>query len=153
MEQKPRRFGLADMLILIAALGAGIYGARELWRMQVEKPGSYWTPVTPSWLMEAAMAASVATPLTLACMAFRLRSPRPPRHRLWLQPGTAAMLACSMLFVVKFVEADGSFRTATPGRCSGTSWRASTSTPSTTSPSRPTRPGTRSTSRPGASTG
>ena len=44
-------------------------------------------------------------------------------------------------------------RTATPARCSGTSWKASTSTPSTTTPSPPTRPGTRSTSRPGASTG
>ena len=100
---------LAVCLVVIAALGAGMYGACELWRMQVEKPGSYWTPITPSWLMAAAMAASVATPLTLGCLAFRLRSPRPPRHRLWLQPGTAAMLACSMLFVVKSVEVAGAF--------------------------------------------
>jgi hypothetical protein len=98
MERRTRRFGLADMLILIAALGAGMYGARELWRMQVEKPGSYWTSITPSWLT-AAMSASVATPLTLGCLAFRL----------WLQPGTAAMLACSMLFVVKSVEVAGAF--------------------------------------------
>ena len=35
MGRKTRRFGLADMLILIAALGAGMYGARELGRMQV----------------------------------------------------------------------------------------------------------------------
>ena len=41
MERRTRRFGLADMLILIAALGAGMYGARELWRMLDEKPGSY----------------------------------------------------------------------------------------------------------------
>jgi hypothetical protein len=33
MERKSRRFGLGDMLILIAALGAGMNGARELWRM------------------------------------------------------------------------------------------------------------------------
>src|SRR3954454_15300062 len=85
MEQRTRRFGLADMLILIAALGAGMYGARELWRMLDEKPGSYRTSVTPSWLMAAAMAASVATPMTLACLAFRFRSPRPPR-RLWTHP-------------------------------------------------------------------
>ena len=44
MERRIRRFGLADMLILVAALGMGMYGARELWRLQVEKPGSYWTP-------------------------------------------------------------------------------------------------------------
>jgi hypothetical protein len=109
MGRAPRRFGLADILILIAALGAGMNGARVLGRMQVEKPGSYWTPITPSWLMAAAMAASVATPLTLGCLALRLRSPRPPRHRLWLQPGTAAMLACSVLFVVKSVEVAGAF--------------------------------------------
>src|SRR4051812_40470149 len=109
MERRTRRFGLADMLILIAALGAGMYGARELWRMLDGKPGSYWTSVTPSWLLAAAMAASVATPLTLACLAFRLRGPRPPRRRLWTQPGTAAMLACSLLFVVKSVEVAGAF--------------------------------------------
>jgi hypothetical protein len=109
MERRTRRFGLGDMLILIAALGAGMYGAREMWRMQVEKPGSYWTSVTPSWLMAAAMAASFATPMTLACLAFRLRGPRPPRHRLWLQPGAAAMLACSLLFVAKGVEVAGAF--------------------------------------------
>ena len=109
MERRTRRFGLADMLILIAALGAGMYGARELWRMLDEKPGSYWTSVTPSWLMAAAMAASVATPMTLACLAFRLRDPRPPRRRLWTQPGTAAMLACTLLFVVKSVEVAGAF--------------------------------------------
>jgi hypothetical protein len=109
MERRTRRFGLGDMLILVAALGAGMVGARELWRMQVEKPGSYWTSITPSWLIAASMAASVATPMTLACLAFRLRSPRPPRHRLWLQPGTAAMLACALLFVVKAVDVAGAF--------------------------------------------
>src|SRR5262245_28247610 len=77
MERKTRRFGLGDMLILIAALGVGISGARGLWRMQVEKPGSYWTPITPSWLMAAAMVSSMAAPLTLACLALRLRRPRP----------------------------------------------------------------------------
>jgi hypothetical protein len=59
--------------------------------------------------MASAMAASAATPLTLACLTFRLRSPRPPRHRLWLQPGTAAMVVCSLLFVVKGVEVAGAF--------------------------------------------
>lgn len=109
MRRRTRRFGLGDMLILIAALGAGMYGARELWRLQNEEPGSYWTSITPSWLMAAAMGASVATPLTLACLAFRLRDPRPPRRRLWLQPGAAAMLACALLFVVKQVEVAGAF--------------------------------------------
>ncbi len=109
MGRKARRFGLGDTMILVAALGAGMYGACGLWRMQVEGPGSYWSSITPSWLLAAAMAASVATPLTLACLAFRLRSPRPTRRRLWLQPGTAAMLACSLLFIVKSVEVAGAF--------------------------------------------
>jgi hypothetical protein len=109
MERKTRRFGLGDMMILIAALGVGIHGARGLWRMLVEKPGSYWTPMTPSWLMAAAMASSIATPLTLACLAFRLRSPRPPRRRLWLQPGAAAVLTCTLLFVIKGIEVAAAF--------------------------------------------
>jgi peptidoglycan/LPS O-acetylase OafA/YrhL len=98
MERGTRRFGIGDMLIFIAALGVGISGARALWQMQVEKPGSYWTPITPSWLMAAAMASSIATPLTLACLAFRLRCPRPPRRRLWMQPGAAAVPAYTLLF-------------------------------------------------------
>ena len=109
MERRTRRFGLADMLILIAALGAGMYGARELWRMLDEKPGSYWTSVTPSWLMAAAMAASVATPHDAGLPGVPAPRPRPPRRRLWTQPGTAAMLACTLLFVVKSVEVAGAF--------------------------------------------
>ena len=109
MERRTRRFGIGDMLIFIAALGVGISGARALWQMQVEKPGSYWTPITPSWLMAAAMASSITTPLTLACLAFRLRRPRPPRRRLWMQPGAAAVLACTLLFGVKGIEVAAAF--------------------------------------------
>jgi hypothetical protein len=97
------------MLILIGALALAMHGAFGLWEMQVEKPGSYWWPITPSWLMAAAIASSIATPLTVACLALRLRRPRPPRRRLWLQPGAAAMLACALLFVVKGVEVAAAF--------------------------------------------
>jgi hypothetical protein len=76
MECTTRRFGLGDMLILVAALAAETSGARELWRMQVEEPGSSWWPVTPSWLMAAAVGATIATPLTVACLLFRIRRPR-----------------------------------------------------------------------------
>jgi hypothetical protein len=109
MGSKTRYLGLGDMLLLVAALGAGISGARALWRLEVEKPGSYWTTITPSWLTAAAMASSIATPLTLACLASRLRRPRPPRRRLWMQPGAAAMLACTLLFVVKGIEVAAAF--------------------------------------------
>lgn len=109
MERRTRRFGLGDLLILIAALATGIGSARELWRLQVEKPGSYWWSITPSWLMAAAIAASFATPMTLACLAFRLRRPRPPRRRLWLQPGAAAMLVCTLLFALKEAEVAAAF--------------------------------------------
>ena len=77
MERKTRRFGLGDMLILIAALGVAMYGARGLRRMLVEKPGSYSTPDTPSWLMAAAMASSIATPPTLVVS---LLAPPPGRQ-------------------------------------------------------------------------
>jgi hypothetical protein len=109
MGPKARRLGLGDLLILIAALATGVYGARGLWRMQVERPGSYWWPITPSWLMAAAIAASFATPMTLACLAIRLRRPRALRRRLWMQPGAAAMLACTLLFVVKGIEVAAAF--------------------------------------------
>ncbi|MFO0955968.1 MAG: hypothetical protein U0800_00720 [Isosphaeraceae bacterium] len=108
-----RRFGLGDLLILIFALAAGMQEARNLWRMQVEwqlrieGPGSYWSSVTPPWLKVVAILTSIAIPMTLACLVFRLRRPRPPRRRLWVQPGAAAMLACALLFAARGVEVAG----------------------------------------------
>src|SRR5262249_17938993 len=60
-------------------------------------------------LLAAAMAASFATPLTMACLALRLRRPRPPRRRIWMQPGAAAALACALIFAVKGIEVVAAF--------------------------------------------
>jgi hypothetical protein len=55
------------------------------------------------------MGSSIATPLTLACLTFRLRRPRPHRRRLWMQPGAAAVLACTLLVGVKGIEVAAAF--------------------------------------------
>jgi len=109
MDRESRRFGLGDVLILIAALAAGMHGARGLWLLQVEGPGVQTWSVTPKWLMMAAMAASFAAPMTMACLAFRLRRPRPARRRIWMQPGAAAALACALIFAVKGIEVVAAF--------------------------------------------
>src|SRR5262249_19766837 len=109
IDRESRRFGLGDVLILIAALAGGLRGARGLWLLQVDGPGVQSWSVTPKWLMVAAMAASFATPLTIACLAFRLRRPRPALRRIWMQPGAAAALACALIFVVEGIEVVAAF--------------------------------------------
>jgi hypothetical protein len=59
--------------------------------------------------MVAAMASSFATPLTMACLALRLRRPRPARRRIWTQPGAASALACALMFAVKGIEVVAAF--------------------------------------------
>jgi hypothetical protein len=92
-------------MILIAALGVATWGLRGLWMGIVEDRA--WTAWSlTSWrLVIATVLAAVATPLTVACLVFRLRRPRPPRRRLWIQPGAAAVLACTLVFAVRAVEA------------------------------------------------
>jgi hypothetical protein len=99
-SHKPRRFGIADLMILIAALGVGIAGAWDVWLRVVDTHSGR----TRAWLVFASIVSAVATPLTLACLAFRLRRPRPDRHRLWIQPGAAAILTCSLVFVLRTLE-------------------------------------------------
>jgi hypothetical protein len=109
MDRERRRFGLGDLMILIAALAAGMQGARGLWRLQVEGPrGPSWS-LTPTRLMVAAVAASIAAPMTIAVLALRLRRPRPARRRIWTQPGAAAALACALMFAVKGIEVVAAF--------------------------------------------
>ena len=102
MNRKPRRFGMGDLMILIAALGAALTGARSIWLGLVSEPLSW--PPTPTRLMLAILVSASATPLTLACLVFRIRQPRPPWRRVALQPGTTALIACSLIFAARMVE-------------------------------------------------
>jgi hypothetical protein len=97
---RARRFGIGDLMILIAALGVGIGSARDIWLGVVETRSGR----TRTWLIAASILSAVATPLTLACLAFCLRRPRPVRRWLWTQPGAAALLACALVFVVRGIE-------------------------------------------------
>lgn len=116
MNRRDRRFGLGDLMILIAALGVATWGVRGLWLGIVEERN--WTVWTrTSWrLLIATGLAAVAAPLTAACLVFRLRRPRPPRRRLWVQPGAAAMLACLFIFIVRAVETAAAFAWPDPNR-------------------------------------
>ena len=104
MDRKARRFNLGDLMILVAAIGLAMMTSRELWHGLTVEPGAEYWSVTPARLLIAAVLSACATPLTLACLAFRLRKPRPARRRLAIQPGSAAVIACSVIFAFQVVE-------------------------------------------------
>jgi hypothetical protein len=110
MARKTRRFNLGDLMILIAAIGIATVALRTLWRgLTVEPGGSYWS-VTPARLIIAMTLSACATPMTLACLACRFRRPRPAWRRLTIQPGTAALIACSVAFAARMVQLAASLR-------------------------------------------
>jgi hypothetical protein len=105
MNPKMRRFNLGDLMILIAALALATMAMRNLWQgLLVGESAKYYWDVTPVRLMIAATLSACATPLTLACLAFRLRQPRPTWRRLAILPGTATLIACSVIFVAQTAE-------------------------------------------------
>jgi hypothetical protein len=104
MARSTRRFGMGDLMLLIVALAVGMWGARSLARELTAGPASFFPQFTPSRLIVASLLSSFATPLTLAFLAIRLRRPRPLWKRVSLQPGTAALIACTLIFVVRTFE-------------------------------------------------
>jgi hypothetical protein len=109
MDRKTRRFGLGDLMVLIAAIGAAMVALRNLWHGLTVEPGARYWSVTPARLIVAATLAACATPLTLACLAFRVRKPRPTWRRVAIQPGTAALVACAVTFAVQMLDVAVSF--------------------------------------------
>jgi hypothetical protein len=104
MDQRTRRFGLADLLILIAAIGVATMSLRNLWQGLTIGPGARYWSVTPSRLILATTLSACATPMTFACLVFRFRRPRLTWRRVTIQPGTAALLTCLVIFAVEFME-------------------------------------------------
>jgi hypothetical protein len=104
MGGKSRPFNLGDLMILIAAVGVATMAVRSLLQGLTTDPGAYYWEVTPARLLIAATMAAMATPMTFACLALRLRRPRPPWRRVALEPGTAVLVVCSVLFAFRVVE-------------------------------------------------
>ena len=105
MIRKPRRFNLGDLMILVAALAVASMGVRSLWLGHLAGRGVIAAKqMAYDRLLVTAMLSACATPLTVACLAFRVRRPRPPWRRVAIQPGTAAMLACLVIFAARTLE-------------------------------------------------
>jgi hypothetical protein len=115
MARQTRRFGMGDLMILIAAIGAASWSTKSLWLGLTEGPLKSWWPSTPARLVFATMLSACAMPMTLACIAFRLRQPRPPWRRLSIQPGASALIACSMVFAARMLEVAAAFHSPTGG--------------------------------------
>ncbi len=105
MTRTPRRFSLGDLMILIASLGVAMVGVRSIWLGHLAGRGVIATKqIAYDRLLVTAMLSAIATPLTIACLAFRLRRPRPVWRRAAIQPGTAAMIACLVIFLLRTIE-------------------------------------------------
>jgi hypothetical protein len=104
MHPKVRRFNLGDLMILIVAVEIAMLVSRNLWQGLTTGPGAYYWEVTPFRLLLAASLSAFATPMTLACLACRLRRPRPAWRRVAILPGTAALVVCAVLFAFRIVE-------------------------------------------------
>ncbi|HWE35986.1 MAG TPA: hypothetical protein VG406_05380 [Isosphaeraceae bacterium] len=108
---RDRRFGLADAMILVAAIGVGLALARMMERLTFAYyEVVYYSPFStvvrddPSTrgLFERLVFRSFvllpafATSFTWAMLAIRLRAPRPPLRRLARQPGAVACAVATM---------------------------------------------------------
>ncbi len=103
MDRKPRRFGMGDLMIFIAALALGAAGTRlVIWpggeNIRQGMPGG-WS-MTAAWYVMPILVGVWLVPLTVGFVAVRLRQPRPRRARLVIQPGMAA--ACAIGAVCAF---------------------------------------------------
>lgn len=96
----PRRFTIADGMILIAALALAWVGVSL-----IRTPARFGDPA--SWWGVKAVGASVGAllPITLAVLILRLRRPCPAREPLWQQPGWVAGVAVAVAFAfILFTE-------------------------------------------------
>ncbi len=91
-DKNPRRFTIADVMILIAAAAVGLVMHRHHHAsMNAAMANSWVWARAQTWLMEMAPFLLVSPPALLAARAIR---PRPATRRIFRQPGTVACLAC-----------------------------------------------------------
>ncbi len=101
--QKPRRFNMGDLMILIAAVALGAAAARVVWPLTAEALERYraTSDLRPlEILLPIVLSSVLLLPATFGVFVMRLRPPRPRRARLILQPGMAA--ACAVGIVCAF---------------------------------------------------
>jgi hypothetical protein len=126
----PRPFRVADALTLTAATAVGLAGTRHVWKWFAYS--SFWS-LDEGWSLAATIRRltiliGILLPglaaLTVAVLVARFTPPRPSRHRIALQPGSAA---CGVALLVLTAEALGQTATllyleARRG-CLGASWQ------------------------------
>jgi hypothetical protein len=88
-----RKFGLLDVMILVAAMAVWLAATRYL--ASKMNPLSRWYFGHPRGLIRFVhdLIGVLLFLLSSACLLIRLRPPRPARRRLWCQPGFAACAA------------------------------------------------------------
>lgn len=112
---RARPFGIADGLILVAALAAGMAAgrgtdpitySRVLWGQLAselfEQP-SFGLFVEAFYEIGSVLVVPGVSALTLACLLMRVRGPRPDRGRLSRQPGFMACLAAAPVIALAVV--------------------------------------------------
>jgi hypothetical protein len=129
----PRRFGLLDGMILIAATAAGLALGRALGPPAVwpGRPAALLVAPAGGWTVgEIALRAATAWAPAIPCLvawtfgvlALELRRPRPPWRQLVSQPGLVAQVVAVLTLVVHaavLLDAawfDGRFGYASPAR-------------------------------------
>ena len=90
-----RKFNLGDGMILIAAAAVAFAIIRAIPNPVARWPFRY----TLNYLSPSCEC------LTLACLAVRLRRPRPDRRRLWRQPGAIACVSAAVAVAIFYLAA------------------------------------------------
>ncbi len=94
---KSRSFDIADLMILIASSGVGMAGWKSIWLGFHLQHGVHWWNATPIHSMYEALIAAWLSPLTMACLAIRIRRRKPSWRRTAILPGTAGSIACAVV--------------------------------------------------------
>jgi hypothetical protein len=98
-----RRFGLLDVMILVAAMAVSLAASRYL----ASRTNQRWYVGQPRRLIHIVHdhIGLLLFSLSSACLLIRLRPPRPARRRLWCQPGFAACAAVVLGVVIQAMNA------------------------------------------------
>ena len=93
-----RRYGLLDVMILVAAMAMSLAASRHV----TSTTNQRWDFGHPRRLIHIVHdhIGLLLFFLSTACLLIRLRPPRPARRRLWCQPGFAACAAAVMGMVI-----------------------------------------------------
>jgi hypothetical protein len=94
-----RRFGLLDVMILVAAMAMSLAASRHV----ASTTNQRWDLGHPRRLIHIVHdhIGLLLFFLSTACLLIRLRPPRPARRRLWCQPGFAACAAAVLGMVIQ----------------------------------------------------